>query len=448
MWVLALFGTDGARGIANQDLTIELATSIGWATAKLLERPARVLIGRDTRVSGPMLEAALTAGLTAAGVDVVLVGMLPTPALAHLISAMGADAGVMISASHNPPEYNGIKLLDKLGRKWSTERESEVEHHVSLGVGASSSERIGRVSHLEDTAVLTYTRYLRSLFQDRLPALSVVADLAHGASTRTAPDVLEALGLSFRVLHSEPMGELINQGSGATHPEVVQHFVQDLGADLGLSFDGDADRVMAVDREGRIVDGDEILYVLATGLKAIGKLPGDQVVATVMTNLGIERALADQGISLIRTPVGDRWVAETMRETGAVLGGEQSGHVILKEWAETGDGLLTGLALLAELKRRDADLADVLRGVERFPQVLKNVTLSSKGVEWETIPGLLEAVSNAEQDLGEDGRVLIRPSGTEPLLRIMLEGRDVEKIEIWADRLQAVVRDALESAKA
>ncbi|WP_053957827.1 phosphoglucosamine mutase [Sulfobacillus thermosulfidooxidans] len=446
---MSLFGTDGARGIANVDLTIDLATNIARAAAESLGPGARVLIGRDTRISGPMLEAALTAGFTASGVDVLLVGMLPTPALAYLIGKMDCQAGVMISASHNPPQYNGIKLLDQQGRKWPIEQETLVEQMVVSGqFPALGDTHIGRVFHYETTAIDHYLRYLESLFAGIIPELHVGLDLGHGAASATAERVLRNLGVHVHPLFNEPEGSLINVRCGATDPSTLQEQVLLNRWDLGLAFDGDADRLIAVDHTGHIVDGDEILFVLATGLKRQGLLAQNTVVATVMSNLGLERALEKEGIVLERTPVGDRWVAQRMREQGFVLGGEQSGHVILAQYASTGDGLLTALALLAEIRRQNRPLAELVRAVERYPQILRNVRIEKTVAEWESIPGLVELVKEAEKSLGRDGRVFIRPSGTEPLLRIMVEGRDPQDIKMWADRLESVVQHALESAKA
>ncbi len=446
---LALFGTDGARGVANQTLTVGLAMDIARGAARELGRPARVLIGRDTRVSGSMLEAALAAGLTESGIDVLLAGMVPTPALAYLIGAMGANAGIMISASHNPPEYNGIKLIDQQGKKWEPELEARVEDAIrSRDWPDPDPAQVGRIFHYEEAAVAQYRRHLLSIFAGHIPAWPIVLDVAHGAASATAPQVFEALGVPVTVLHPEPLGELINVQCGATHPEVLREAVLSRGARLGLAFDGDADRVIAVDGSGRIVDGDEILFVLATQLKAAGRLADDRVVATVMSNLGLERALERSGIRLERTPVGDRWVAKAMREKEAVLGGEQSGHVILKQWTETGDGVLTGLALVAAVAEAGLTLEEAVAPVERYPQILRNVRLEAPVSDWKVIAGLAEAVKEAEAALGEEGRVLIRPSGTEPLLRIMLEGRDVDLINQWAHRLETGVREALESAEA
>jgi phosphoglucosamine mutase len=396
-----------------------------------------------------MLEAALAAGLTESGIDVLLAGMVPTPALAYLIGAMGANAGIMISASHNPPEYNGIKLIDQQGKKWEPELEARVEDAIrSRDWPDPDPAQVGRIFHYEEVAVAQYRRHLLSIFAGRIPAWPIVLDVAHGAASATAPQVFEALGVPVTVLHPEPLGELINVQCGATHPEALREAVLSRGARLGLAFDGDADRVIAVDGSGRIVDGDEILFVLATQLKAAGHLADDRVVATVMSNLGLERALERSGIRLERTPVGDRWVAKAMREQEAVLGGEQSGHVILKQWTETGDGVLTGLALVAAVAEAGLTLEEAVAPVERYPQILRNVRLEAPVSDWKVIAGLAEAVKEAEAALGEEGRVLIRPSGTEPLLRIMLEGRDVDLINQWAHRLETGVREALESAEA
>lgn len=448
---MGLFGTDGARGIANQELTVELAMRIGQASAALLGPGSMVVMGRDTRISGPMLEAALTAGLTTEGVDVVMVGVIPTPALAYLIDNLDARAGVMISASHNPPEYNGIKLLDRGGRKWPTAREDQVEQWVRdpARLKRVAPEQVGTVTRAETLAIDRYSDYVTSLFEGRIQPLKVIVDVAHGAAITTAPPILRALGLSLVVLNQEPDGNQINQHCGATHPEVVKEAVLAYGADIGLSFDGDADRLIAVDETGHIVDGDEILYILAQALKAEHTLMGDTVVATVMSNLGLEKALARTGIRLERTPVGDRWVAARMRDGEFMLGGEQSGHIILRQWAETGDGLLTALAVLAEMSRQNRPLSALVGEIERYPQVLYNVRLPRPIADWpREIPGLIEMVAAAQTELGEEGRVLIRPSGTEPLLRIMLEGRDASQIGQWADRMATVVNEALQSAKA
>lgn len=434
--------------MANQDLTVTLATNIARGAAQVVGRPAKVIIGRDTRISGPMLEAALAAGFTESGCDVLLAGVVPTPALSYLIAAMGADFGVMISASHNPPQYNGIKLLNESGRKWESHLEDEVERWVEENQWSIKAERIGKILHYEDTAVIHYRRYLESIFAGRLPDWPIVLDVGHGAAVSTAPEIFRSLGMRVTVLNHDPLGELINVNCGATHPQTLRQAVLASKAKLGLAFDGDADRVIAVAEGGRIIDGDEILYVMATYLKGQGALRGDQVVATVMSNLGLEKALMAQGITLNRTPVGDRWVAQSMQESGASLGGEQSGHVILSEWTKTGDGVLTGLALIRAVWEMGLTLDEAVAPVQRYPQVLVNIPVDRAGMDWSLIPGLPELVAAAEQSLGQEGRVFIRASGTEPLMRIMLEGSDVEMINEWAHRLEAGVREALESAEA
>ncbi len=441
---MALFGTDGARGVANRELTVEMALAIGKSAGALWGPGTRVVVARDTRTSSGMLEAGVAAGLTALGVEVEMAGMVPTPALAYLIKSTAADGGAMISASHNPPRYNGIKLLDGLGRKWPPEREAAVEASMEDAAQLSvEPEQIAPIRHLEDDAVLGYRQFLVQNFWGRIDPLNVVVDLAHGAAISTAVPVLEALGVKVSAIHAEECGERINQASGATHPEALQHAVRERNADLGFAFDGDADRLIAVDEQGHIVDGDAVLYVLACGLKRRGELAGGQVVATVMSNLGLERALAAEGIRLARTPVGDRWVAERMQEIGAVLGGEQSGHVILKQWLETGDGLLTALAVMAEMRSSRHSLAELTAPLERYPQVLHNVRLTTPLEDWSRLARLKQRVAEAERDLGSDGRVLIRPSGTEPLLRVMVEGRDREHIETWARRLVQSVEEEL-----
>ncbi|PSR33240.1 MAG: phosphoglucosamine mutase [Sulfobacillus benefaciens] len=448
---MALFGTDGVRGVANHELTAELAMRIGQAAGAMLGHGTQVLVARDTRLSGPMLEAALTAGLTSQGVNVLMAGVIPTPALAHLIDGMNASAGIMISASHNPPEYNGIKLLDRGGRKWSAIRENEVEAGVlsPTALPVPSPDRIGAVLHIEEDARTRYLKYLQLLFAGHIRPLKVIADVAHGAAIATAPAIFHQLGLQVTVLNGDPDGLRINQNCGATHPDIIREAVLQHHADIGLSFDGDADRLIAVDELGHVVDGDEILYALAIGMRERGELLQNTVIATVMSNLGLEKALEQQGIRLERTPVGDRWVAEKMREGNFSLGGEQSGHVILSQWAETGDGVLTALALLSEMSRQNRPLSELVKPVERYPQLLHNVQLPHAVQDWQQeIPDLLELVALAQHELGDEGRIVIRPSGTEPLLRIMLEGRDAGQIRHWADRMAAVVNDALQSAKA
>ncbi len=446
--VMPLFGTDGVRGIANDTLTAELAMRLGRTVGSRLGPGARVLVGRDTRVSGPLLEAASIAGLLEVGVEALSVGVLPTPAVAYLVPALGADAGLVISASHNPPEYNGLKWLTQDGRKFSEEEEAAVERaYTEDRPSPAAPGRIGAVRQWPE-AVEQYRAHLVGVFAGQIPPLNVVVDLGHGAASATVVSVLERLGCRVSVLFGEPHGHLINVNCGATHPEMVADAVRRGGFDLGLTFDGDADRVMAADADGRILNGDAILLVLARAMAAQDRLPGRRVIATVMSNLGLERALQADGIAMERTQVGDRYVAARMAETGAALGGEQSGHVILSDWAVTGDGLLTALALLRAMGSTKEPLAALTAGFVTYPQVLTNVKLEQIPAGWSEHPAISESLILARQALGEEGRVVVRPSGTEPLLRIMLEGRDESQIHEWADRLAAVVQEALESATA
>ncbi len=445
---VALFGTDGARGQAPRELTPTLALAVGAAAVAELSGAPRVLVGRDTRVSGPMLEAAVVAGITAAGGRAALLGVVPTPAVAALVPLLGADAGLVISASHNPPEYNGLKLLDSQGRKWTSAREAAVAERVAGSeVPWAAWNQVGGVESCADR-VGEYRDRLVAAFAGRVGHPHVVVDLGFGAALTTVPAVLEALGLVVTVLNGAADGTRINQGVGATHPEVVAQAVRELGADIGFSFDGDADRVMACDADGHVINGDGIIYLLARGLKDTGGLPGGEVVGTVMANLGLERALGAAGIHLHRTPVGDRWVAQAMAERAAPLGGEQSGHVILSQWAVTGDGLLTALAVLAEMHRVGGPASALVAAMPHYPQRLENVRLPAIGFAWEHLAGVDAAFSACTAALGGDGRLLVRASGTEPLLRIMIEGRDAAVVEEWADRLTAVVREALASGPA
>lgn len=445
---MALFGTDGARGQAPRELTPTLALAVGAAAVAELPPAPLVLVGRDTRVSGPMLEAAVVAGITAAGGTAGLLGVVPTPAVAALVPRLGAQAGVVISASHNPPEYNGLKLLDAEGRKWTPPRETAVAARVAgAEVPWAAWDQMGRVEPCEERVGL-YRERLVAGFRGRVGRMHVVVDLGFGAAITTVPAVLQALGLEVTVLNGAPEGARINQGVGATHPAIVAEAVRELRADLGFSFDGDADRVIACDAEGRVIDGDGILYLLGRGLKDTGRLPGGEVVGTVMANLGLERALGAEGIRLHRTPVGDRWVAQAMETRTAPLGGEQSGHVILSEWAVTGDGLLTALAVLAEVHRVGRTISELVAEMPHYPQRLDNVRLPAIGFAWERLSGVDEAFQACVAALGDDGRLVVRASGTEPLLRIMIEGRDATVVESWADRLTTVVREALTSGQA
>ncbi|MBE3590184.1 MAG: phosphoglucosamine mutase [Firmicutes bacterium] len=441
-----LFGTDGVRGRANAELTPELALALGRAAAEVLGagrsmRP-RFVIGRDTRASGPMLEHALVAGLLSAGADVTLLGVLSTPAVAYLTPALAADAGVVISASHNPAEYNGIKLIDARGRKLPDELEDRIEAAMRrdrVQDPPPSPRAVGGVAR-DEAAVARYVEHLAASVDVPLGGRRVVLDCGHGAAVRTAPDAFRRLGVAVEVLNDRPDGWNINDGCGSQHPEGLARAVVERGAFAGFAFDGDADRCIAVDEAGRIIDGDGILAVLALDLKARGRLPGDTVVATVMSNLGLERALARAGIRLLRTRVGDRYVLEGMLASGSRLGGEQSGHVILLDHATTGDGVLTALQLLAVAARRGQPLSQLAAVVERLPQAQRNVPLPSG-----TKPApesYADAVAAAEARLSGRGRVVVRPSGTEPVIRILVEGEDAKEVETTAAFLEEAISRA------
>jgi len=443
--VSRLFGTDGVRGVANRDLTPELALRLAFAAAhELVEergsasgRPLAV-VGRDTRPSGELLEAAVAAGLLAAGVDVELLGVTPTPAVAHAVTTSGVDLGVMISASHNPMPDNGIKFFARGGVKLADETEARIESRLDDEWDRPTGAGVGR---LLDAAAerrrAAYVDHIVASLPTRLDGLRVVVDCANGAATTCAPDAYRAAGAEVVVINDDVTGYRINDACGATHPEVVAEAVLAEGADAGLAHDGDADRCVAVDRDGRLVDGDQILAVLALGLKDRGALARDTVVATVMSNLGFKKAMAQHGVRVADTAVGDRYVLERMRADGLSLGGEQSGHVILLDHATTGDGVLTGLHLLARMAETGRGLAELASVVTRLPQVLVNVRVADKDAAMARLSELTAAV---EADLGDDGRVLVRPSGTEPLIRVMVEAGTEERARSVAEALATAVR--------
>ena len=435
------FGTDGVRGEALTELTPELVLALGRAAARTF-RPTLCVIARDTRESGPVLEAALSSGLAAEGVDVVLLGVAPTPAAAW-ISAADSVLGAVISASHNPYQDNGVKLFAPGGRKLTDAEEEALEAELDriLAEGASTPdpgaepgsvrEDPGGVQRWEQTVA-------GSIGGRGLDGVFVVVDAAHGAASRVAAEVLVALGAKVEVLHAAPDGTNINDGCGSTYPQALQEAVVRLGADVGIALDGDADRALAVDAAGRLVDGDQIIAIAAIDRKARGVLAGDAVVVTVMTNLGFRRGMVAHGIEVVEVPVGDRHVLEALAERGLELGGEQSGHVIFRDLATTGDGLLTAVQLLdvvAHSGRSLADLAD--EAMTRLPQVLRNVRVSRPGAE--VAAEVADAAAAAAAELGDDGRVLLRPSGTEPLVRVMVEAASQERAEQVAAHLVAAV---------
>jgi phosphoglucosamine mutase len=447
--VAGLFGTDGVRGVANRDLTPELAFSLGRAAVQALGGSGRstIVVGRDTRPSGPMLQAALSAGICSAGGDVIRLGVAPTPAVAFVTVNVGARAGAVISASHNPPEDNGIKFFSSEGMKLPDAIEEEIERLVQDGDGPRP-EGTG-VGRIEDRPRET-ERYLEHLVagaEARLDGMRVVVDCAFGAAFRVAPEALRRLGAEVHPINDRDEGTRINVGCGAIHPEVVAEEVLRLGADAGVALDGDADRAILCDADGEVIDGDQVIVACALGMKEDGRLPGPAVVVTVMANLGLRRALEEAGIAVLETQVGDRFVLEEMVRSGAALGGEQSGHVIFLDHATTGDGILTALRFLSLARRRGIAVSDLAAAMKRYPQVLENVPVASTAALDGHRP-IEEAIRAAEAALGDRGRILVRPSGTEPLVRVMVEARTEAEAREHAGRVAEAVRAALGGSEA
>ena len=438
---MSLFGTDGIRGLANVDLTAELALDVAVAAAHILvensnDRP-RAIVGQDSRASGEFLEAAVVAGLTSAGVDVYRVGIVPTPAVAFLVASTGADLGVMISASHNPMPDNGIKLFQRGGEKLADDVEALVEARIGEPWQRPTGSAVGRVISGEGL-IEKYIDHLLSTIDVSLSGLKVVVDCANGASSFAAPLALTRAGAEVIAIANTPDGWNINDGVGSTHLDFLRNAVLKNGADVGIAHDGDADRCLAIDATGAEIDGDVIMAILAKGFKAQGKLNANTIVGTVMSNLGFMHAMAESGIDVVTTAVGDRYVLEAMLQSDFSLGGEQSGHVIMRDHANTGDGLLTALQLLAEVKRSGQTLQELSRVMVRFPQVLINV----KNVAKERLvssTAIAEAVKAAEAELGSNGRVLLRASGTEPLVRVMVEAQSDAVAQGVAAKLAQVV---------
>ncbi|WP_298990996.1 phosphoglucosamine mutase [uncultured Pseudokineococcus sp.] len=443
-----LFGTDGVRGVANVAVTAELALDLSVAAAHVLadrgafagHRP-RAVVGRDPRASGEFLSAAVVAGLASAGVDVDDVGVVPTPAVASIVAASGADLGVVLSASHNPMADNGIKFFARGGHKLPDDVEDAIERRSGEEWARPTGAGVGRVRR-DDEAGPAWAQALGASAPHRLDGLKVVVDCAHGAASELGPLALATAGADVVVVGAAPDGVNINDGVGSTHPEVLQAAVLEHGADAGVAYDGDADRCLAVDATGALVDGDQIMGVLALALAERGELRHDVLVTTVMSNLGLVLAMEAAGIRCARTAVGDRYVLEEMRRGGYALGGEQSGHVLLLDHATTGDGVLTSLHLLARVAESGRTLADLAAGIPRLPQVLVNVPGVDRAGAG-TDPGVRDAVAAAEAELGDTGRVLLRPSGTEPLVRVMVEAPSAETAQEVADRLAGVVRQRL-----
>jgi phosphoglucosamine mutase len=445
---VALFGTDGIRGLANVDLTAELALDVAVAAAHILveslgdknKRP-RAIVGQDSRASGEFLEAAVVAGLTSAGVDVYRVGVLPTPAIAFLVAETGADLGVMISASHNPAPDNGIKLFARGGEKLADSLEAAIEARIGEPWQRPTGAHVGRV--IEDAGAREkYIAHLLSSVDISLAGITVVVDCANGAASFVAPIALEKAGATVIAVANTPNGLNINDGVGSTHLDFLREAVLKNKADIGIAHDGDADRCLAIDAQGNVIDGDFILAILAQGFKSRGKLTDSTVVATVMSNLGFLSAMKNADINVVKTAVGDRYVLENMLENNYRLGGEQSGHIIMRDFAGTGDGLLTALQLITQMAHTKKSLNDLAKIMTRFPQVLINVSGVAKE-KLDSSPAISTAVAKFEAELGDTGRILLRASGTEPLVRVMVEAQSDSIAKEIAEKLAKVVKEEL-----
>ncbi|WP_166985860.1 phosphoglucosamine mutase [Canibacter zhoujuaniae] len=444
-----LFGTDGVRGLAGVDVTAELALNLSKAAAFVLGREARfesrratAVLARDPRVSGEFISAAVAAGLASAGVDVLDAGVLPTPAAAYLVADTKADFGVMISASHNPAPDNGIKFFARGGKKLADDIEDDIEAALARPLAGTTGREVGRIRRFSDAEDRYLVHLLGTLEGQRLDGLKIVLDCAHGAAAGISPDAFSDAGAQVVVIGNDPDGFNINDGIGSTHLELLQETVVKEQADFGIAHDGDADRCLAVDGDGNIIDGDMIMAILALSMSNRGKLERNTLVATVMSNLGLKLAMADNGIDIVETGVGDRYVLEALNEHGLSLGGEQSGHVIMSDYATTGDGILTGMHIAAEVARTGKSLTELASCMRVYPQVLVNV----RGVDRNGVNGdevIAQAVHQAELALAGSGRVLLRPSGTEPVVRVMVEAASEEQAQQLADDLAEIVKERL-----
>jgi len=444
-----LFGTDGVRGLANQELDCKMAFKLGQAGAYILtmaKHKPKILVGRDTRISGDMLESALVAGICSVGGVALVAGIIPTPAVAFLTRYYGLDAGVVISASHNPMEYNGIKFFNNAGYKLPDELEDRIENIVLYGseeIPAPKGADVGRLVRLKN-AERDYIEFLKNTIDVELDGLKIAVDCANGAAYKVAPAVLSQLGAEVCLIHNTPNGTNINAACGSTQPENLQKYVLETGADIGLAFDGDADRLIAVDEKGQVTDGDQIMAICAFDMKQRGALKEDTVVVTVMSNLGLEIALKEAGCQIVKTKVGDRYVLEKMLEKGYNLGGEQSGHIIFLDHSTTGDGILTALQLLSVMKRENKKMSQLANVMKKFPQILVNAKVNERNKkDYEKDPVVQEEIKKIESKLQNKGRVLIRPSGTEPLVRVMIEGEEQREIEEYAVRLAHIIEERL-----
>lgn len=447
-----LFGTDGARGIAVTELTCELAMNIGRAAAIVLTKQkthkgkARILIGKDTRISSDILESALIAGITSVGADVELLGVVPTPAVAYLVRYYGADAGVMISASHNSVEYNGIKLFSSTGFKLPDDVENEIEalildtpEKMTLVDGSD----VGRVRTMYG-AVSEYNEHIQSTVGGKFQGLLVAIDCANGSASATAESLFYKFGAEYVYINNEPDGLNINDKCGSTHIEQLVELVKKRGCDVGFAFDGDADRCLAVDEKGNIIDGDKLIAILSRYMKEMGTLKNNTAVVTVMSNLGFHRFMNENKIETVCTKVGDRYVLEEMLNNGYNIGGEQSGHIIFLDHATTGDGQLTAVQTLELLSKCKRPLSQLVKDIPDFPQLLVNVKITEdkKGL-WDKTQKITDIIAQAEQAMGENGRILVRESGTEPLVRVMIEGKDEKEVRHWTNLISDTVRECL-----
>ncbi|MGM9550632.1 MAG: phosphoglucosamine mutase [Clostridia bacterium] len=445
-----LFGTDGVRGVANKDLTSELATKIGKSGAYVLSRGAehkvKILIGRDTRISGQMLESALVAGITSVGADVYLLGVAPTPAVAYLVKKHGFDAGIVVSASHNSFEFNGIKFFDKTGYKLPDDVENEIEAYIlgeKDGIPAPVGENVGCVYDYSEK-IEEYIEKAVSTAKERLDGKFFVLDCANGASYKTSKKAFEALGARVEVISDAPDGININDNCGSTHMENLCKKVVELGADAGFAFDGDADRMLAVDEKGNVVDGDAIMAICANNMKKKGTLKNNTLVATIMSNLGLFIMGEKNEINVLKTKVGDRYVLEEMLKSGHSIGGEQSGHVIFLDHNTTGDGLISAVNLASVMCEEGKMLSELTGIIEIFPQVLKNAKVAKSGDNtYSEDEVIMCAIKRLEEKFSGEGRVLIRPSGTEPLVRVMIEGKNQEEIDRDAEELAKLIEERL-----
>lgn len=445
------FGTDGVRGVANKELTPELAFRLGRCGGYVLTQHAKddakrplVLVARDTRASGPMLAEALTAGLLSVGIEVLTLGVITTPAVAYLIKVQSADAGIQISASHNPAADNGIKFFGPDGYKLSDETEEEIEALLDAPedtLPRPAAEGLGTVEDYPEGA-LKYTQFLEQTLSDDLTGVHVALDSANGATSGLVSRLFADLDTDFDTMATTPDGVNINDGVGSTHPAALAKFVVEKGAQAGLAFDGDGDRCIAVDELGNIVDGDKIMFILANYMKEHGRLKKDTLVTTVMSNIGLYKALEANDMTSVQTAVGDRHVVEAMRKDGYNIGGEQSGHIILFDYHNTGDGMLTGIQLLNVMKKTGKKLSELAEAVHTYPQKLVNVEVADKE-NWQNYPAIKDAIAAVEKEMAGDGRVLVRPSGTEPLLRVMAEAKTPELVAQYVDQIVTVVEDVM-----